>query len=341
VIFNDPLEEIPDPVGCSGTLAVGGFCTRSPGGTKTFSGTVFTRAVRGLVTFADNYGSCESWTPCNVAEVAAHEVGHTIGFDHTSEDPSETDPILRDALMYFLAHFDGRCAELRSDDVAGLSFIYPTAIPPTITTPDPLPGAVVSAPYSQTLTAVGGAGGFSWGFASGSSFPGLTVSPDGVLSGTPQAFTEEPFPLRIKATDTNGDSHTKVLNITVSLTAESPTPTHSPTPTLSGTPTATQTRSATPTRSATGTATPTATTGLQTPIDTPTPTPTSVAAACVGDCNGNQSVTVDELVTGVNIALGSTPVTACPAFDTNLDTRVTVDELVTAVNNALQGCQVT
>jgi len=35
------------------------------------------------------------------------------------------------------------------------------------------------------------------------------------------------------------------------------------------------------------------------------------AAACVGDCSGNGEVTVNELVTMVNIALETAPVSQC------------------------------
>jgi hypothetical protein len=59
---------------------------------------------------------------------------------------------------------------------------------------------------------------------------------------------------------------------------------------------------------------------------------------CVGDCDGQNSVTIDEILTMVNIALGNTPVTACDAGDTNQDGKITVDEILTAVDNALNGC---
>jgi hypothetical protein len=62
------------------------------------------------------------------------------------------------------------------------------------------------------------------------------------------------------------------------------------------------------------------------------------AIRCGGDCDGNDQVSVDELITGVNVALGSEPLGACPVFDTNRDGLVTVAELITAVNNALSGC---
>ena len=69
--------------------------------------------------------------------------------------------------------------------------------------------------------------------------------------------------------------------------------------------------------------------------DSPGP-PTS----CVGDCDAQGSVTVDELVTLVNVALGNTDVSECEAGDADLDGGVTVDEIVRAVNAALVGCPV-
>ncbi len=67
----------------------------------------------------------------------------------------------------------------------------------------------------------------------------------------------------------------------------------------------------------------------------------AAAPTCDGDCSGDGQVTVDELLTLVNIALGNTSVAACPAGDANGNGSVTVDEILTAVNNALNGCDVT
>lgn len=64
------------------------------------------------------------------------------------------------------------------------------------------------------------------------------------------------------------------------------------------------------------------------------------AAACVGDCDGSGSVTIDKLIKGVNIALGAFNVDQCPAFDANDNGMVTIEELVTGVSNALNGCPV-
>ena len=64
----------------------------------------------------------------------------------------------------------------------------------------------------------------------------------------------------------------------------------------------------------------------------------AAAVLCVGDCDANGEVTVDELVRGVNIALGALPLSQCLAFETNSDGEVTIDELLQGVNAALAGC---
>jgi hypothetical protein len=65
----------------------------------------------------------------------------------------------------------------------------------------------------------------------------------------------------------------------------------------------------------------------------------AVAQTCVGDCPPpNVQVAVNELILGVNIALGGAGLAACPSYDVNGNDAVGVEELVTAVNNALNGC---
>jgi hypothetical protein len=64
----------------------------------------------------------------------------------------------------------------------------------------------------------------------------------------------------------------------------------------------------------------------------------NIPVACVGDCNGDGTVTVDELVKGVNISLNPALLNTCTAFDRDSSNTVTVDELTAGVNNALNGC---
>ena len=60
--------------------------------------------------------------------------------------------------------------------------------------------------------------------------------------------------------------------------------------------------------------------------------------ACVGDCNGDGEVTVNEIITMVNITLGSAPASACTAADPNGDGVVSIADIIAAVNNSLDGC---
>jgi hypothetical protein len=74
------------------------------------------------------------------------------------------------------------------------------------------------------------------------------------------------------------------------------------------------------------------------PLATPSPTGSPSAAACAGDCDGTHAVTVNEILTLVNIALGNTDISACRAGDTSGDGLITVEEILTAVRHALEGC---
>jgi hypothetical protein len=65
----------------------------------------------------------------------------------------------------------------------------------------------------------------------------------------------------------------------------------------------------------------------------------SALGACTGDCNDDGGVTIDEILTGVSIALGVSEI-RCDAFDFNADGAVTIDELLTAVHYALTACPV-
>jgi hypothetical protein len=55
-----------------------------------------------------------------------------------------------------------------------------------------------------------------------------------------------------------------------------------------------------------------------------------------GDCNADLRVSVNELVTGLNIALDAVPLDSCPRFDVDADERVAVDELVIGVGALLR-----
>jgi hypothetical protein len=64
----------------------------------------------------------------------------------------------------------------------------------------------------------------------------------------------------------------------------------------------------------------------------------AVAAACTGDCNGDHTVSIDELVRGVAIGLDPADVESCPRFDIDRNREVSIDELIGGVGAALGIC---
>ncbi|HKY06425.1 MAG TPA: NBR1-Ig-like domain-containing protein, partial [Blastocatellia bacterium] len=142
ISFNDPDGEMQDPVNCGGTLAIGGV-TSAGSPSKIIGGQSFMRIYEGDVVFNDNY-TCFLGISANLAEVACHEIGHSLGFGHSADST---------AIMAPRATGRGRGATLGSDDIAVVSFLYPG----TNDAPPPPPSAP-SAPTSLTATAVSDSG---------------------------------------------------------------------------------------------------------------------------------------------------------------------------------------
>jgi len=123
VSFNDPKNQIANPRNCGGgTLAIGGFCMKA----KPYQDSRYHEVVSGSIVLADGWGNCSFWNESNVAEVLTHELGHTIGFGHSWESSlgAEGDSFIRDATMYWAAHFDGRGASLEDYDLGALAWLY-------------------------------------------------------------------------------------------------------------------------------------------------------------------------------------------------------------------------
>jgi len=86
----------------------------------------------------------------------------------------------------------------------------------TITlSPATLPNGTVGTAYNQTLMASGGTAPYTFAQTAGTLPPGLTLSPDGVLSGTPPAAG--PFNFTVTATDANGCTGSQAYAMTVNL----------------------------------------------------------------------------------------------------------------------------
>src|ERR1041384_7730933 len=126
-------------------------------------------------------------------EIMTHEMGHGLGLLHSWDatfppPPSAAEQI---ATMYWVAHFDGRAASLRQDDIDGVTFIYPSQGggpgPLTIVTRSPLGTVIVESACARQLIASGGTLPYKWSVVSGS-LPGvLSMSVNGLIGGTPTA----------------------------------------------------------------------------------------------------------------------------------------------------------
>ncbi len=98
--------------------------------------------------------------------------------------------------------------------------------------PATLPAATVGVPYSHRLTATGDSGTFLFSVASGALPAGLSLSPNGVISGTPTSPGVATF--LIDATPPDGCGSTLPLTITVGTAVGGFTPTPIPSLSLRG-----------------------------------------------------------------------------------------------------------
>lgn len=122
MLFGDPYEDISDPVSCTGVLAIGGYW-RSGTVAGTVNNVTFYPELRLYVIFNDNF-ECFLGDPDNLAEVAAHELGHGIGLGHST---------VYDALMRSYV-YGNRGPRLGDDDRDGAHCHYPHTL--AVTSPN-------------------------------------------------------------------------------------------------------------------------------------------------------------------------------------------------------------
>jgi uncharacterized protein YhjY with autotransporter beta-barrel domain/uncharacterized protein YjdB len=112
--------------------------------------------------------------------------------------------------------------------VSAVATVSITVLSPTLTmTPATLSAATIGAPFSQSFTAAGGTAPYSDYRVSAGALPtGLTLSPTGLLSGTPTASGT--FDFTIAATDSSTGSGPFTASRAYSLTVGAPTVSFSP-----------------------------------------------------------------------------------------------------------------
>lgn len=114
---------IPDAT----TLGLGGQASTSGlfpdgGAGGRIGDTEFNRALRGYVILNHTAPGMQNLN--TFEEVLCHEIGHALGLAHSSEDPNETDPLRREAIMYYATTGEGRGATLGAWDIDAIGFAY-------------------------------------------------------------------------------------------------------------------------------------------------------------------------------------------------------------------------
>ncbi|HEX7192252.1 MAG TPA: PKD domain-containing protein [Thermoanaerobaculia bacterium] len=126
VLFNDPFGDIAGSWNPStgGVVGLGGFNGVSGSGTFTATFTAdashtagaksYTKISEANLTIQDGVSSNAGIPSSELAEIVAHEFGHTLGFGHSSDST---------ALMY--AYVTGLGPSLRTDDQTAARWLYP------------------------------------------------------------------------------------------------------------------------------------------------------------------------------------------------------------------------
>ncbi len=113
--------------------------------------------------------------------------------------------------------------QVRDGAGATVSVAYSLTItapaPPAVTTAA-LPNGTVNVPYSQQLSASGGATPYQWAVTQGALPAGLTLSPGGLLAGTPTTTQTASFTVTV----TGGGTASKPFSITVQAAPPPPPP---------------------------------------------------------------------------------------------------------------------
>jgi hypothetical protein len=226
IYFNNCDGMFSASSGCAAIIALGGFHTLDSSTTRVVNGMTFDRILRSFVTF-NPFATCYFGDHCSVQEITTHEMGHALGLGHSWDAtfPGSPTGIELAATMYFVAHFDGRCSSLKSDDINAIKFVYPgtnpglgSLLPLAIGSQSPLPGGYPATPYTQSLVASGGVIPYTWSLMAGTLPDGLVMTSDGFIWGRPGTAGDFTFTAKL----VDAGSQTLQANFTITIALGSP-----------------------------------------------------------------------------------------------------------------------
>jgi hypothetical protein len=222
ISFDDCLSQLDNPVNGQGMLGAVKMVVGD--GNRVINGNTFAPIIESDIVFNNGFKKVLGISS-NLEELITHFLGNAFGLDNSSTNPNEPNASLREAIMYFEPHFDGRGARLNLDDQTGVNKLYPFFTPVQIATTG-LATPVLNVAFTQQINAANGFLPYTFALTDGMLPAGLSFSASGVISGTPTKVETQSFTITVTDFDNFQASQKFTLTINpglVNITSVSPT----------------------------------------------------------------------------------------------------------------------
>lgn len=211
VSYGDPCGEISDS---SSTLAIGGVYY-SASDVRTVNGVTYWKIIKGMVVVDNPATKFSSFTTGCYEDMLTHELGHAIGFGHTTARPAIMAPSISSSCFSRASGMG-----LQADEIAAMASVYPGTGEPMPPPPPPPPSGAPGTPNAPNATMSGSTVSITWAAPSSGgaatsyqvlagSAPGMADLATVPVSGTSLVAPNVPsgvYYLRVVAVNASGSS---------------------------------------------------------------------------------------------------------------------------------------